>query len=81
MTLQALPSPGHEARRVLGNEERLNENGPGERENQVPDEQNRRGNVANNGIPLVVAPGASEITLLVAPKQKKQLFSEFPEFS
>jgi hypothetical protein len=52
MTLQVLPSPGHEARRVPGNEERLNENGTGERENQVPDEQNLRGNVANNGIPL-----------------------------
>jgi hypothetical protein len=69
MTLQVLPSPGHEARRVPGNEERLNENGTGERENQVPDEQNPRGNIANNGTPLVVAPGASEITSSVAPKQ------------
>jgi hypothetical protein len=68
MTLQMLPSPGHEARRVLGNEERLNENGPGEMENQVPDEQNPRGNVANKGTPLVVAPGASEITSSVASK-------------
>ena len=52
MTLQVLSAPGHEARRVPGNEERQNENGTGGREYQVPDEQNLRGNVANNGIPL-----------------------------